>query len=226
MEDYDPMPFAGMEFAENAEPRCPCVLLLDVSGSMGGAPIAQLNEGLQLFASELKSDSLAVKRVDLNVITFGGSVTVTNEFTSAADFVPPTLTANGLTPMGKAIEQGLSGLADRKRQYREAGIPYYRPWMIGMSDGAPTDSCEQATRMIAEAEERRELTFYAVGVENADMAKLAQISVRQPLRLKGLAFNSLFAWLSSSLRSVSRSNVGAPVNLINPAAPDGWAVID
>ena len=28
-----------IEFAENPEPRCPCVLLLDTSGSMEGAPI-------------------------------------------------------------------------------------------------------------------------------------------------------------------------------------------
>jgi hypothetical protein len=30
------------DFAANPEPRCPCVLLLDVSGSMGGQPIAEL----------------------------------------------------------------------------------------------------------------------------------------------------------------------------------------
>jgi uncharacterized protein with von Willebrand factor type A (vWA) domain len=28
-----------VEFAENPEPRCPCVLLLDTSSSMRGAPI-------------------------------------------------------------------------------------------------------------------------------------------------------------------------------------------
>jgi len=38
-----------VEFAENPEPRCPCVLLLDVSGSMAGQPINELNEGIQLF---------------------------------------------------------------------------------------------------------------------------------------------------------------------------------
>ena len=30
----------AVEFAENQEPRCPCVLLLDTSGSMEGRPIA------------------------------------------------------------------------------------------------------------------------------------------------------------------------------------------
>jgi hypothetical protein len=37
------VPFGGVEFAENPEPRCPCILLLDTSGSMQGAPIRELN---------------------------------------------------------------------------------------------------------------------------------------------------------------------------------------
>ena len=34
---------------DNTEQRTPLVLVLDRSGSMGGAPIEQLNEGLQLL---------------------------------------------------------------------------------------------------------------------------------------------------------------------------------
>ena len=37
------------DFASNPEPRCPCLLLLDVSGSMRGHPIDELNAGLNTF---------------------------------------------------------------------------------------------------------------------------------------------------------------------------------
>ena len=45
----DANPFAAAEFADNPEPRCPCLLLLDVSGSMAGGKIEELNAGLKAF---------------------------------------------------------------------------------------------------------------------------------------------------------------------------------
>ena len=48
-----------IEFAENPDPRCPCVLLLDVSASMQGESIAALNEGLKAFQREVSGDTIA-----------------------------------------------------------------------------------------------------------------------------------------------------------------------
>jgi Uncharacterized protein encoded in toxicity protection region of plasmid R478, contains von Willebrand factor (vWF) domain len=48
-----------VEFAENPEPRCPCVLLLDTSASMTGTPIQALNDGLEIFKDNLITDELA-----------------------------------------------------------------------------------------------------------------------------------------------------------------------
>ncbi|MBC7528564.1 MAG: hypothetical protein H7308_13575, partial [Chthonomonadaceae bacterium] len=92
--------FSDAVFAENPEPRCPCILLLDTSGSMSGEPIAQLNNGLlQTFKSELMADEMALKRIELAVVTFG-PVEVISEFQSADTFNPPTLKANHDTPIG------------------------------------------------------------------------------------------------------------------------------
>jgi uncharacterized protein YegL len=216
-------PFSHVEFAENPEPRCPCLLLLDNSMSMRGRPIEQLNEGLTLFRDELSADNLASKRVEIGVVSFG-PVEIQQDFTSVQNLPHlPHLSVAADTPMGEAIESGLNLLRARKDIYRANGISYYRPWVFMITDGGPTDAWQNAARLVREGEQSKAFSFYAVGVDNANMDVLRQISVKEPLKLKGLQFRELFAWLSASMTSISRSNPGDQVPLNNPAAPDGWA---
>ncbi|WFU50728.1 vWA domain-containing protein [Sinorhizobium terangae] len=221
---FDQQPFEGAEFVDNPEPRCPCLLVLDVSGSMRGAPIKELNEGLVQFKDELYADSLAAKRVEVGLVTFG-PVTVVNDLQGVQSWLVPSLESQGDTPMGRAIEEGLQMLRDRKNSYRQNGISYYRPWVFLITDGAPTDAWQSAANAVKTGEAEKAFSFFAVGVQGANMEILSQISARQPLALKELRFRDLFSWLSSSLSSVSQSNPGDAVPLSNPTTPQGWASI-
>ena len=217
--------FDNVEFdTSNPEPRCPCILLLDTSGSMAGEPISELSQGLKTFKDALLTDELAMLRIELAIVTFGDSVAITQDFISADHFTPPTLQAGGLTPMGAAIELGLDMLEGRKQVYKSNGTSYYRPWIFLVTDGVPTDSWQAPAQAAQQAEAKNKLAFFTVGVEDADMAVLAQIASpnRPPLHLKGLDFREMFIWLSASLNSVSHSRPGTQVSL---PSPSGWGAI-
>jgi len=214
---------ASVEFATNPEPRCACVLLLDVSGSMAGRPIAALNEGLRAFAADIGNDPLARQRVEVAVVTFGGDgVHTVHEFATAGQFEPTTLSAGGGTPMGAAIVTALDLVEVRKAEYKANGIVYYRPWVFLITDGEPTDDWQEAAARVRQSEEANGLAFFAVGVQGANIETLSSIAVRTPLQLHGLKFVELFVWLSQSQRAVSTSRPGDQTAL---PSVEGWAAV-
>lgn len=220
-EDDDQKPFIDVELAENPEPRCPCVLLLDTSASMHGAPINELNEALHLFKRELMADSMTAKRVEVAVLTFG-PVELVTDFVAANNFLPPQLTAKGDTPLGKATEVALELLKKRKQRLRENGIDLYRPWIFLITDGDPTDDWRHVKAQIEEGEEHKSFLFFALAAGNAKLEILREIAVREPVKVSGVKFRPLFRWLSDSLKSVSHSTPGDRVSLPD-YKPYGWA---
>jgi uncharacterized protein YegL len=181
----------------------PCALLLDISNSMSGAPIAALNDALKVFQADLQDDPLAQRRVELAVVTFGGGVSV-QPFVSAQHFEAPRLVADGTTPLGEAVTTALEMVKARKAHYRAQGVPYYRPWMLLITDGEPTDAWHEAARQIQAEVAAKGLLFFAVGVANANMQVLGLFTDRV-LKLDGLKFRGLFQWLSQSHKSVAAS---------------------
>ncbi|WP_353931725.1 VWA domain-containing protein [Okeanomitos corallinicola TIOX110] len=211
------------EFADNPEPRCPVVLLLDISGSMSGSPIDQLNAGVATFKQEIEQDATASLRVEVAIITFGGTANLIQDFVTIDQFNPPHLTASGSTSMGAAIQMALREVENRKTEYKNNGIQYYQPWVFLITDGGPTDSWQSAAQQVRQADADRKISFFAVGVQGANMNILSQIAPPNtpPLMLDGLRFADLFRWLSDSMKRVSSSKVGTTQVSLPPVS--GWA---
>ena len=216
---FEQIPFGSESFADNPEPRCPCVLLLDTSGSMAGKPLDELNAGIQTFRKELLGDSLATKRVEVALITFG-PVQLQADFETVNNFHPKELNTTGDTPLGEAIELGIDLVNKRKKLYKQNGIAYYKPWIILITDGEPTDPYLHAASLVKEGEANKSFAFFAIGVEGANMQILKQISIRQPLKLKGLMFREFFLWLSASMKMVSVKDPSSSISLLPPT---GWS---
>ncbi|WP_374326927.1 VWA domain-containing protein [Azonexus sp.] len=194
------------DLINNPSPRCPVALVLDISGSMSGEPIEQLNVGAQLFIDEVKSDDLARWSVDLSVFAAGGEVECLLDFTSVEQIggIAP-MDACGTTPLGEATRMALSRLEARKAEYRHAGVPYYQPWLVIISDGVPTDDWEEAARRACQLSAERKLVSLPVGVSGANMQVLSAFSSKPAIGLHGLKFREFFLWLAASMARVSAS---------------------
>jgi uncharacterized protein YegL len=213
---------------DNTEQRTPLVLVLDRSGSMGGAPIEQLNEGLQLLEQELKNDVIAAKRVRILIVTLGDfdEATIVGDWCDAMDFTAPKLEANGTTPTGQGVEIALAEIEDEKARYKESGIAYTRPWLFVMSDGLPTDAWEQSAADCCQAETDQKVAVFPIAVGNGSntetLGAFSSRGVAGVKQLAGLHFKELFLWLSTSLQTVSQSQAGDRVQL---PPTDSWSSV-
>jgi uncharacterized protein YegL len=195
------------------DPKCPLVLLLDTSYSMGvdrsPLPFAidQLNNALVALRDAINEDSVAKRRVELMVVTFGGSVTPLGDFVVAQDWVPPMLAAAGDTPMGQAVATGIDLASQRRRELQRDGVPTYRPWIFLLTDGEPTDDVSAVPARVADTEKAKRAIFWSIAADGADLTVLKRFTPDKPiLRLDERDWASLFRWVSAAVSKVSRSN--------------------
>lgn len=208
------------DLVNNPTARVPVCLCLDTSGSMCGMPIDELNEGVRLFYEAIREDETALYSAEISVVTFGGNAAQCIADFASLEVQPnaPTLTADGMTPMGEAVNMGLDLLEQRKDEYKDRGVDYYQPWLVLMTDGAPNGDSAELSRAINRTEDlvnQKKLTVFPIGIgSDADMNVLAQFSPkRPPLKLQGLKFREFFAWLSKSVSKTSQSTPGESVKL-------------
>ncbi|MFA7523594.1 MAG: VWA domain-containing protein [Halothiobacillaceae bacterium] len=131
---FDPKKFT----TPTAKPL-PVVLLLDVSSSMSGDKIENLNKAvedmLDTFAQEEKMET----EILVSVITFGNQVELQVPYTKASQVQWQGLQANGMTPMGTALKMAKAMIEDKETTPFRA----YRPTIVLVSDGQPNDSWER-----------------------------------------------------------------------------------
>ena len=215
----------------NPTPRVPICLCLDVSGSMGRTndsgitAIQEMINGVNLFYDNLLEDEVARFAAEICVVTFGG-----NSPELILDFANldrqeaerqrkiSGLTAHGRTPMGEAVNMALDCLKTRKQEYKDAGVDYYQPWLVLMTDGSPNGSESELQNAISRTKDlanSRKLTVFPIGIgDKADMNCLAKFSPkRSPLHLKGMNFKEFFEWLSQSVSRTSQSMPGDKIEL-------------
>ena len=203
--------------------RLPVYLLLDCSGSMSGAPIEAVRQGLKALLMDLKSDPQAIETAFLSVITFDSSAQQLVPLTELMSFKEPKLEASGTTALGQGLAL-LEQCIDREVSKSTATTKGdWKPLVFIMTDGQPTDSWEAAAASL-KSKKIGDIIACAAG-DGADSSLLKQIT-EQVVELNTLtpdALKAFFKWVSRSI-SLTSSSVngptaeGNPVNLPPPPA--------
>lgn len=212
------------EVAENYEQKCLCVLVLDVSGSMSGNPIQELNKGLQDFYDEISNDPTTGQRLEVALVTFNHMVKTIQSPALVENFTMPNLSASGSTATVDAVKNAIELVAARKAWYKTTNQTYYRPWIILMTDGEPdgNQDIEGLAQQIKQDTQNKSYMFLPIGVgHDANMSVLSKIQGSiPPMKLQGTKFSSFFKWLSASMGTVVNSPEGQQVDLSSGA--DNW----
>lgn len=134
MPSFDPTKFV----ADAAKPL-PVILLLDVSGSMSGEKIRNLNDAVKDMLGTFRDTESGEVEIRVAIITFGAEVKLHQPLASVLEISFQDLSAHGGTPLGTALRMAKAMIEDKDVVPSRA----YRPTVVLVSDGRPGDSWQQ-----------------------------------------------------------------------------------
>ncbi len=187
--------------------RLPIYFLIDVSESMVGEPIQQVEEGLATIIHALKSDPYAIETVWISIIVFAGQAKTLVPLQEIINFYPPRFPIGGGTSLSKGLGHLMYELRRNivKTTYDRKGD--WKPIIFLFTDGAPTDDTQQA---IAEWKTnwQRASNMVAISFGNeADTQSLGELTnnVLAFKNANAAAYKSFFKWVTDSIKTSSVS---------------------
>ena len=207
------------KFAVATARALPVLILADTSGSMSvDGKIAALNDAIKDMVSTFKKESARQAEIQVGLITFGGdSAEVHLPLAKATEIESiQTLDAIGRTPMGHAFELATDILEDKELITSRD----YRPVLVLLSDGIPTDNWKEGLDRLTSSERGQKASRFAmaIGAEaNIDVLEGFNNDLEAPVFKAHEArdINRFFRAVTMSVtaRSQSRTpNEIAPVN--------------
>jgi uncharacterized protein YegL len=214
----------------------PFYVVLDVSASMAGAPIDSVNQQLPLLRASVGEDPAIAEVIRLGVVTFSD---VAHSVLPLCDLslveAVPVVSAQGRTSYAAAFDHTRQVIEDDYQTSRSGGDRWYRPAMIFISDGRPTDDTERwraAHRRLVDPSWKRHPNILSFGFGDADPRVLAEVSESKPNRAFIAAEGAepakivpeLMSGLIQSIVSSSASVYTGEAQLVPPEVPSMTAI--
>lgn len=187
--------------------RLPIYFLVDVSESMIGEPIEQVQKGMRQIIQDLRTDPYALETVYVSVIAFAGKALSLSPLTELFKFYPPVFPIGSGTSLGRAMEFLMDDFEKsiQKTTLEEKGD--WKPIVFLFTDGTPTDNPTKAFEKW-NAKYRKSCNLIAISIgNNVDTHILGKIT-DNVLRLNDTdesSFKAFFKWMTASIKSSSVS---------------------
>ncbi len=164
-------PFDPSKFTVPKAKPLPVILLLDVSASMSGDKIRNLNDAVRDMLDTFRGSESSETEIWVSIITFGSQVNLHQSLASAGDIQWQALSASGTTPLGVALDMAKAMIEDKDVVPSRA----YRPTVVLVSDGQPDSGWkEPLDRFVSDGRSAKcDRMAIAIGVD-ADKAVLGQ----------------------------------------------------
>ena len=214
----------------------PFYLCLDVSQSMAGEPIAQVNAELPHIRATVGQDPAVAEVIRFAIVTFSdGAHTVLPLADLALVDEMPNLAVQGRTSYAAAFDHLRRVIEADYHAGRARGERWYRPAVLFVSDGRPTEEEGEwapALQRLTDPEWRRHPNILAFGFGDAVPDILARVAENKPNRAfvatEGSAPSAvvpeLMAGLVQSIVSSSASAYSAAPQLVPPQVPSMKAI--
>ena len=119
--------------------RLPIYFLIDVSESMVGEPIKQVENGMRQIVQELHTDPYALETAYISVIVFAGKAKSLSPLTELYKFYPPVFPIGGGTSLGGALNYLMDDINKNVVKSTEEQKGDWKPIVFLFTDGTPTD---------------------------------------------------------------------------------------
>lgn len=187
--------------------RLPVYFVLDVSESMVGEPIQQVQEGMRMIINDLRNDPYALETVFVSIIAFAGKAHVISPLEELYKFRSPELPVGDGTSISEALNCLMSDMdhSIKKTTMEEKGD--WKPIIFLFTDGVPTDDPSKTIERW-NSSYRNHCNLIAISIgDGVDTYLLGQIT-DNVLRLKDTdkdTFKTFFKWVTASLKTSSMS---------------------
>lgn len=187
--------------------RLPIYFLIDISESMVGEPIQQVEEGLSTIIQALKTDPVAMETVYVSIIVFAGEAKTLIPLQEIINFYPPKFPIGS----GTSLSKGLGHLMYELRRNIIKTTPEqkgdWKPIVFLFTDGVPTDETHNAINEWKQNWQRSS-NMVAVSFGDETDSKLLGELTENVLLFKNTnasSYKEFFKWVTASIKTSSVS---------------------